>query len=839
MKEQAFPENTERFCIVDVGSTTTKAVLFVKEGAWRFLRAEAPTTVEKPHEDVSVGLLNALRRLEQTAGATLVRDNEPAVPLLATSSAGGGLAMVVTGLVHDITARSADLAALGAGAIVLDVIAMDDGRTPYRKIEDLKTLRPDMVLLAGGFDADNITGPVYLAELILEAGLSPKLSPDAPLPLLYAGNIKAVDEVRSAVGDRMLFRAVANVRPGETTENYGPARRAIHELFMDHVMSHAPGYERLLGWVAAPIMPTPAAFGQMLELVSGELNRRILAVDVGGATTDVFSVEPGKVFRSVSANLGLSYSVLNVCAIAGPAAIAGLLDFEIAPAEVWNRVAAKHIHPTRLPDNDVDMRLEWALAAVAIREAVRCHLALLRGTEPPIPSTHKDINDLLRERRKRPAPRAPVELGEYQMLLGSGGILSHSPRPAAARVLVDALRPGAETELALDNEFILPHLGALASIRPELTRQLFRELALVNMGKASNKSFVYVAGYVPPASPDLESVMVLRKGLIELRRELAVPGTVLVKTGDTVVSNTVVARSTRQFLRPFFLHAAEAIGVPAGELPKYLKKKVGDAIDYGDTIAFRHKRFVNDVHYRSPVRGRFERLLPSGVLLVRESPEEAREYTTVDVAKELGVERDEILPYLRVEKGQEIERGQWLAAIVRPDKITYSESPVRGRVNRIEKDMGMVVIEPLLEELSVHAWLPGKVTEATERGCTVSGSGTTITGVWGRGSERSGMIDFSSPGPDKLFVTEFAGAGVVAQVEAAAGAGLVAAGVNVADALDPEPGFTLVVTEGFGRREFTPAVKAALEAAVGRLGLIDGRTMLRVGVRRPFVILPD
>lgn len=837
MKTFSFPANPDRFCVVDVGSTTTKAVLFLREGTWRFHRAETPTTVEKPYEDVSVGLLAALRMIESATGIALVADGHPAVPLLACSSAGGGLAMVVTGLVREFTARSADIAALGAGAIVLDIIAMDDGRTPYRKIEDLKALRPDMVLLAGGFDADNITGPVFLAELVCEAGLKPKLSPKAPLPLLYAGNARAVEEVRRVAGDRVLFRVVPNIRPDEATENFGPARDAIHELFMDHVMSHAPGYDKLLEWVDAPVMPTPAAFSKILDVVSADLGRRVLAVDIGGATTDVFSAQPGRVFRSVSANLGLSYSALNVCAIAGPGAISALLGFEMSPVEVWNRVAAKYVRPTRLPDNDVDMQLEWALAAVAIREAVRAHAALLRGAEQPQPA-YPDIADRLRERVRRAGPPPPVDPGPYDLLIGSGGILSHSPRAAAARVLVDALLPADNVEIALDNEFVLPLLGILAETRPGLARELFRQLALVNAGKAGGKGFAYVTGYVPPAGPPgAEPGPALRAGPIQLKRELAIPGTVLVKVGQTVTTDTVIARSTRQFLRPFFLPAADAIGVPAEELPKYLKKSVGDAVDYGDTVAFRHKGFANDVRYRSPVRGRIERLLPGGVLLVRESPEEATEYTAVDVARELDIERYEVERFLRVKKGDEVERGQWVAATLSASNFKFAASPVRGRVNRI--DSGMVVIEPLLEELAVKAWLPGKVASISERGAVVTGEGTVLTGTWGSGGERSGIIDFSAPGPGRVFVTPFADAAAIAEAEKTGAAGVIAAGVNVIEVLDPEPGFTIIVTEGFGRREFARDVAAALAGAAGRVCLLDGRTRLRVGVLRPFVVIPD
>jgi hypothetical protein len=299
----------------------------------------------------------------------------------------------------------------------------------------------------------------------------------------------------------------------------------------------------------------------------------------------------------------------------------------------------------------------------------------------------------------------------------------------------------------------------------------------------------------------------------------------------------VVARSTRLFLRPFFLHAAEAIGVPAEELPACLRKNIGELIDHNEVIAAYHGRRQLEKKYHSPVRGRIERILPGGVLLVRESPEEAKEYTTVDAAQELGIYREDADRYVRVKKGDEVERGQWLAAIIQPGRTSFCSSPVRGRVNRVER--GMVVIEPLLEELAVKAWLPGTVVKTSDRGCTVAGRGVFVTAAWGHGAESSGVINLSSPGKGRVFVTGYADAGIIAKAEQAGSAGLICAGVDAADALAAKPGLVIVATEGFGRRDFSPAVLAALKAGEGRLCLLDGRTQLRVGVRRPRIIIPD
>ncbi len=835
MAGMPFPSDPSEFCITDVGSTTTKALLFLRRaGAWQSYRFETPTTVEKPHEDVTVGVLEALGGLEKLTGRTLIRDGAPAVPYLSTSSAGGGLAMVVTGLVYGMTAGTAHRAALGAGAIVLEVISMDDGRTPYRKIEDLKRLRPDMVLVAGGFDGDAISAPVFLAELLVEAGLHPKLNPAARLPVVYAGNVNAAGHVRDVLGDRFMFRAVPNVRPELDCENLEPARAAIHDLFMDHVMSQAPGYEKLKQWVAAPIMPTPAAFGSILKLLSAATGHRIMAVDIGGATTDVFTARTGDVFRTVSANLGLSYSILNVAELAGITPIRQLYHPHLTDSDMWNLIGNKHIHPTRLARTPDEMLSEWAASAVAIREAVRQHLRLRDGARREVGPVRRDLDELLKGPRLAPRPVTPFANTDCDMLIGSGGILSHSPRAAATAVLLDALSPDAGVELAVDSEFMFPHLGALAEVDPKLAVELVQKLGIVKLDRATRKM---PAGYVPQTrAEEPESGPTVTHNEIRLRRELAIPGQVFVSVGQTVGTDAVVARSVRQFLRPFFLHVAEALGVPADDVERYLVKHVGDEVSIGDVVA-KTPRQVTHRTYHSPVAGRIEQLLPSGVLFLREKPEEAREYTAVEVAKEFGVEPDELGPYLKVRPGDEVERGQWLAAIVAKDDIRCAPSPVRGRISRIDKHFGIVLIEPLIEELEVRAWLPGAVQEVTERGCLVSSRGTTISGIWGSGGEVSGNLQ-PEIGPGSIVIRDFADAATIARAKELKAAGIICAGVNMQEVIEPHPPFTIVVLEGFGAQRLPENIRTMLAAHEGHLALLDGTTQLRVGVRRPQIILP-
>jgi len=273
-------------------------------------RGEAPTTVEAPFDDVTIGVLNAMRELEEVTGRTLLTDNKVFIRssldndagadlYVSTSSAGGGLQMMVMGVVKTMTAESAQRAALGAGAIVMDVIAIDDGRKDYERIQRIRSLRPDMVLLAGGTDGGTVTHVVELAELLVAADPKPRLGIGFRLPVIFAGNKDAREEIRKLLADRFDLRIVDNIRPTLETENLGPAREAIHELFLEHVMQQAPGYNKLTTWVSAPIMPTPMAVGKLVEevarqyelmssLLTSAARRRMSSASSTGFSTEQF-----------------------------------------------------------------------------------------------------------------------------------------------------------------------------------------------------------------------------------------------------------------------------------------------------------------------------------------------------------------------------------------------------------------------------------------------------------------------------------------------------------------------------------------------------------------------
>ena len=506
------PEEELRFILAtDVGSTTTKARFFHRKNEeWRFLVAgEAPTTVETPYEDVTLGVKNAVREVEELtrhrilsedgSGIIVPYDGRAGVDLYCTtSSAGGGLQMMVAGLIKTMTAESAYRAALGAGAIVMDVIARDDGRRSHQKIQRIRSLRPDMVLLAGGTDDGESAHVMEIAELINAAEPKPRLGADYELPLVYAGNRALRPRIEKLMGGRFALSMVDNIRPVLEVENSEPARSSIHELFMEHVMSHAPGYAKLMNWTPVPIMPTPAGEGLAIRLIALTFKMNCLGVGLGGATTNVYSVVDGRFVRSVSANLGMSYSVTNVMKETGIKNIVRWLPFKLSEEEVAQRLMNKMIRPTTVPHTLDDLLVEHSVAREALRLGLGHHKTIatrLKGIK-----VERTISDVFDQK----LDETYIKMMDIGIIAGTGGLLSHAPRRVQTLlILADAFQPEGVTRLFQDSVFMMPHLGILSTIHERAAWTIFDKDCLVRLGTVISPRGAGILGE-PVMTVDLE-----------------------------------------------------------------------------------------------------------------------------------------------------------------------------------------------------------------------------------------------------------------------------------------------------------------------------------------------
>ena len=458
----------------DCGSTTTKAILIEKiDGEYRLkVRGEAPTTVEAPFEDVTKGVLNAVMEVEELSGKKILNGDQIITPqngsngvdiYISTSSAGGGLQMMVAGVVKGMTGESAERAALGAGSIVMDVLASNDGRKPHEKITRIRQLRPDMILLSGGIDGGTTKHVVELAEILAAANPKPRLGQNYKLPVIYAGNNKAVNKIEETLGEITDLDVTENIRPVLEMENLKPSRDKIHDLFMEHVMQQAPGYKKLMSWTDAPIMPTPGAVGALIEMVAQKENISVVGVDLGGASTIIISVFQKQFNRTVSANLGMSYSICNVLAEATLANVLRWVPFDIDEKELTNRIGNKMIRPTTVPQSLEELVIEQAIAREALRLSFIQHKSFavnLKGVQK-----ERTISDAFEQ---TDSGETLVDMKELDLLVGSGGVLSHAPRrEQSARMLIDSFLPEGITQLAVDSIFMMPQLGVMANIEKE------------------------------------------------------------------------------------------------------------------------------------------------------------------------------------------------------------------------------------------------------------------------------------------------------------------------------------------------------------------------------------
>ncbi|MBV6457455.1 MAG: hypothetical protein HONBIEJF_00564 [Fimbriimonadaceae bacterium] len=508
-------QDITRIVATDCGSTTTKAILIERNDAGEYrlvARGEAPTTVEKPFEDVTVGVLNAVTELEELtehavpegfpkARRNLMKGgqvwrrlkegtelepkpggNDSSDLYVSTSSAGGGLQMMVAGVVKAMSAESAERAALGAGAILMDTLAIDDGRKEYEKVDRLRQLRPDIILMSGGTDGGTKSHLIEMAEVIRRADPKPRFG-DMKLPVIYAGNKDARPEVGEVLGTSIELQIVDNLRPTLDKENLAPAREEIHEMFLEHVMQQAPGYSKLLEWTSEEIMATPNAVGKLLKEYAINEGINILGVDIGGATTDVFSVfmnpQGERIYnRTVSANLGMSYSICNVLKETGIENIARWLPFSIDPFEVRNRLRNKMIRPTTIPQTYEDLLVEHAVAREALRLAFIHHKSLARNLTGV--QSESNIDRLFKQ---EDTGQTLVQMMLLDMIIGSGGVLSHAPQRAqSALMMMDAYEPEGITMLTVDSIFMMPHLGVLSEHFFEAARQVFEHDCIVQCG---------------------------------------------------------------------------------------------------------------------------------------------------------------------------------------------------------------------------------------------------------------------------------------------------------------------------------------------------------------------
>lgn len=442
--------------VAEIGSTTTLVNAFagINTDEPRFIgQGQAPTSVLEG--DVRIGLEGAVEDLKNRLGLDKIEYGE----MLATSSAAGGLRMCVHGLVYDMTVKAAQAAALGAGAIVTMATA---GKMSEYDIEDLVASRPNLILLAGGTDYGERGTALYNAARIAETRLK--------APVIYAGNVqnqRAVMDIFKKAG--VSCTVTENVYPKLDKLNIEPARKIIHKVFEEHIIK-APGMEHIRDMVTGSIMPTPGAVMEAVQLIYNEIGD-VVAVDIGGATTDVHSVTGGSeeigilmtspepfAKRTVEGDLGLYVNAKNLIERIGESALQNELGIDM------EAVMANYLP---IPKTEGQFKLTERLCREAGLVALERHAGALRYIYTP--SGRKTVAE-------------GKDLTAVKTIIGTGGALTRLPhREQLLRALADCNATGmmlypkpSKIRLLFDDDYIMASLGVMSKHYPEAALKLMK-----------------------------------------------------------------------------------------------------------------------------------------------------------------------------------------------------------------------------------------------------------------------------------------------------------------------------------------------------------------------------
>ena len=449
--------------LIDFGSTYTKLTAVDVENEVILGTAASFTTIET---DINDGLTNGMKILEEKLGKLEYE------ACYACSSAAGGLRMVTSGLVPELTGEAAKLASLGAGAKVVGIYAF---QLTEDDVDDIRKLNPDIFLLVGGTDGGNTECIIHNAKMI--AGMKPDF------PIVIAGNRNAARECERILAG-FETHVCPNVMPKFGKLEIEPTQKKIREIFLNRIIQ-AKGLSKAAELLSDIMMPTPAAVLQAMELLSkGTENEHgigdLVAIDVGGATTDVYSIADGMpehmntvykglpepyAKRTVEGDIGMRYSIQGIVDVATPRRIAELSG--LSEDRAIELVEYLKQNKDKTPDGDQELvALDYALASSAIEEAVRRHAGTIYETYTMMGQT------FVQEGKN---------LTKVKEIVVTGGSLIHTEKTAeiASHALYspshpDSLRPR-QANVWVDRIYILAAMGLLSSYYPDVALRIMKK----------------------------------------------------------------------------------------------------------------------------------------------------------------------------------------------------------------------------------------------------------------------------------------------------------------------------------------------------------------------------
>lgn len=440
------------YLLVDVGSTYTKLHLVDTNKNVILAGASSYTTVET---DVREGFNKAYKKLREISDVKYDK-------ILGCSSASGGLKVIAIGFSKSLTTDAARLASLSSGARILNVYSYE---LKDEQVEEIKSAGADIIVLCGGTDHGNRDNIIYNAKKLAKGSVK--------TPVVVAGNIDTHEEIRDIFNKAYVpCDFTENVMPTTNTINYRPLRQTIGDLFIKTI-AHAKGID-LLSQDFEILLPTPVAVQKAMSVYAKYLDKVILSVDIGGATTDIHSI--GKTYygeenvisppidepyekRTVEGDMGMRYSATALYESVGDEPF---LKFGIKDAK--EKTEFRFNHTNYIPDNDEDLFFDNILCYIATHTSLMRHVGHIKKIKTPTRTIYEQYGKDLR----------PAE-----MFIGTGGSLINSDDPkkilSAIRDLDEKYLINKDVKCYLDKEYILSSAGLISTVDEEASYKLLKK----------------------------------------------------------------------------------------------------------------------------------------------------------------------------------------------------------------------------------------------------------------------------------------------------------------------------------------------------------------------------
>lgn len=452
-----------KYLLVDFGSTYTKLTAVDTKEEKIMATSASFSTVES---DIEVGFNKALRALEAKIGIQTYKKT------IACSSAAGGLKMAAIGIIPELTVEAAKRTCMGAGAKVDMVFSYKLTQSDIRKI---KTSDIDIILLAGGTDGGNTDIVLHNIEAISKADLG--------IPVIYAGNKNLDDDARMYFEENNVEYFIADNVMGKLNQlNMSSAKKLIHEVFLKRIIS-AKGIKKIETKIDQVLLPTPDAVLKASTLLSHGFDNipgwgELMVIDVGGATTDIYSMSHGYPTRidvmmkgleepydkrTVEGDLGVRYSAVHAMEQIPKA---GLNKLKEAHIDIDREITKRVNDPSYIPQDDHDHLIEEVITLSCVEVAVKRHAGTLEQYYTSQGMVYYQLGkNLLR----------------VQKIIGTGGNIINSPYAKEILHYVEGnpkdildLRPQMPTYY-LDKDYILSAMGLLSLIDPKCALKLLKK----------------------------------------------------------------------------------------------------------------------------------------------------------------------------------------------------------------------------------------------------------------------------------------------------------------------------------------------------------------------------